>query len=206
MLRVLPPTSNLSCNKLVYCWLRKVVAESIDQFYLLQKNLYILRILPAQGKCAWQKVKKRPSIAWLPRNFNQSEVSIHATSKNLICCKTGFNVGGKTRNISFQLVAKQVTRSLGPRLSLSTKYMASTWMLLKDFHHTIIPVAVIKKRNFSLKTKSVFELSFTSLSPGAPNDNFRKNVCSEDDSRSRIFGTFVVKFLACLPLLGFSNI
>ena len=42
--------------------------------------------------------------------------------------------------------------------------MASTWMLLKDFHHTIIPVAVIKKRNFSLKTKTVFELRFTSLS------------------------------------------
>ena len=32
------------------------------------------------------------------------------------------------------------------------------------------------------------------------------NICSEDDLRSRIFGTFVVKFLACLPLLGFSNI
>ena len=41
---------------------------------------------------------------------------------------------------------------------------------------------------------------------GAPNDNFRKNICSEDDLRSRIFGTFVVKFLACLPPLGFSNI
>ena len=41
---------------------------------------------------------------------------------------------------------------------------------------------------------------------GAPNDNFRKNICSEDDLRSRIFGTFVVKFIACLPLLGFSNI
>ena len=41
---------------------------------------------------------------------------------------------------------------------------------------------------------------------GAPNDNFRKNICSEEDLRSRIFGTFVVKFLACLPLLGFSNI
>ena len=39
---------------------------------------------------------------------------------------------------------------------------------------------------------------------GAPNDNFRKNICSEDDLRSRIFETFVVKFLACLPLLGFS--
>ena len=41
---------------------------------------------------------------------------------------------------------------------------------------------------------------------GAPNDNFRKNICSEDDLRSRIFETFVVKFLACLPLLEFSNI
>ena len=34
---------------------------------------------------------------------------------------------------------------------------------------------------------------------------FSGNICSEDDLRSRIFGTFVVKFLACLPLLGFSN-
>ena len=30
---------------------------------------------------------------------------------------------------------------------------------------------------------------------------FSENICSEDDLRSRIFGTFVVKFLACLPLL-----
>ena len=49
---------------------------------------------------------------------------------------------------------------------------------------------------------------------------FLENICSEDDLTSqthlnlnltslltsRIFGTFVVKFLACLPLLGFSNI
>ena len=35
---------------------------------------------------------------------------------------------------------------------------------------------------------------------------FSKNICSEDDLRSRIFRTFVVKFLACLPLLGFWNI
>ena len=32
---------------------------------------------------------------------------------------------------------------------------------------------------------------------------FLENICSEDDLRSRIFATFVVKFLACLPLLGF---
>ena len=41
---------------------------------------------------------------------------------------------------------------------------------------------------------------------GAPNDNFRKIICSEDDLRPRIFGSFSVKFLACPPLLGFSNI
>ena len=33
----------------------------------------------------------------------------------------------------------------------------------------------------------------------------RENICSEDDLRSKRFGTFVVKFLAYLPLLGFSN-
>ena len=35
---------------------------------------------------------------------------------------------------------------------------------------------------------------------------FSENICSEDDLRPRIFGAFVVKFLACVPPLGFSNI
>ena len=35
---------------------------------------------------------------------------------------------------------------------------------------------------------------------------FWENICSEDDLRSRIFETFAVKFLACLPVRGFSNI
>ena len=35
---------------------------------------------------------------------------------------------------------------------------------------------------------------------------FMENICSQDDLRSRIFGAFGVKFLACLPLLGSSNI
>ena len=41
---------------------------------------------------------------------------------------------------------------------------------------------------------------------GAQRQFSEKSMCSEDDLRSRIFGTFVVKFLACLSLLGFSNI
>ena len=35
---------------------------------------------------------------------------------------------------------------------------------------------------------------------------FSENICSDDDLRSEIFGTFAVKFLACLPLLGYLNI
>ena len=33
---------------------------------------------------------------------------------------------------------------------------------------------------------------------------FSENICSEDDLRCRIFGTFVVKFSACMLLVGFS--
>ena len=50
------------------------------------------------------------------------------------------------------------------------------------------------------------QIRLSKLLSEAPNGNFRENICSEDDLRSRIFGAFVVKFLACLPLLRFSNI
>ena len=43
-------------------------------------------------------------------------------------------------------------------------------------------------------------------SDGGNQRQFSENISSEDDLRSRIFGTFAVKFLACLPLLGISNI
>ena len=35
---------------------------------------------------------------------------------------------------------------------------------------------------------------------------FSENICSEDDLRSRTFRTFVVKFIACRPLLGFKDL
>ena len=56
------------------------------------------------------------------------------------------------------------------------------------------------------KNSQVYPGALFLYTSGAPNGNFRENICSEDDLRTRIFGTFVVKFLACLPLLGFSNI
>ena len=42
--------------------------------------------------------------------------------------------------------------------------------------------------------------------PKGTQRQFLENICSEDNLRSGIFGTFVVKLIACLPLLGFSNI
>ena len=76
----------------------------------------------------------------------------------------------------------------------------------------LIPFLVLKiKRNGSNQLKTNLTITSDRLLweyfvvagefTGAPNDNFRKNICSEDDLRSRIFETFVVKFLACLPLL-----
>ena len=67
---------------------------------------------------------------------------------------------------------------------------------------------MISKKNSALifDPKLFVKNTKTDQNPGAPNGNFRENICSEDDLRSRIFGAFVVKFLACLPLLGFSNI
>ena len=65
---------------------------------------------------------------------------------------------------------------------------------------------------FTVRLQKETDHAFSELSAnsiffsGAPNDNFRQNICPEDDLRSSIFGTFVVKFLGCLLLLGFSNI
>ena len=69
-------------------------------------------------------------------------------------------------------------------------------------------IKILKVRN---KKEEYSVLYFTSKSrpqkSGAPNVIFRENICSEGELRPRIFGTFVVKFLACLPgLLGFLNI
>ena len=71
--------------------------------------------LPAQGKLVLQQVTYRPCIARLPCNFLQSEVSIHATRNNLIC----LNVGGKTRNIPFQLVLRNKLQVFVARFTIA---------------------------------------------------------------------------------------
>ena len=83
--------------------------------------------------------------------------------------------------------------------------------------HNIRP----EKQLFLTKTTPVKKVLWNrenlTLKGGTPGSNNRKlnrgtqrqfseNICSEDDLRSRIFGIFVAKSLACLPLLGFSNV
>ena len=79
---------------------------------------------------------------------------------------------------------------------------ASSFVLVFNVHSRKFEVLInlVKTKNFEEPFKS------KQLAPWAPNVNFSENICSEDDLSSRIFGAFVVKFLACLPLLGFSNI
>ena len=69
MLRILPPTFNLSCNKSGCCRLWKV----------WQQNLYwLVCVLLAKATlfCSKWRTTYRVYIAWLPRNFIQLEVSI----------------------------------------------------------------------------------------------------------------------------------
>ena len=111
VLRFYANESNLSCSKSGWCWLRIVVAESREKFYLLQQSLYILRVLPAPRQTCKKEHNSHiwgDSCVYYPF---RSQYSYHANCSNPICFKTGLTVGGKTRNIAFQLVLLQYCKT-----------------------------------------------------------------------------------------------
>ena len=59
------------------------------------------------------------------------------------------------------------------------------------------------RRNLRINSPELKSIAYKSR---GTQRQFSENTCSEDDLRSILFGTFAVKFLACLPLLGFSKI
>ena len=74
-----------------------------------------------------------------------------------------------------------------------------SWNFSIEFHWNWCPYPPWNAMEiFSTEIDGIPWRYFLRYVPGAPNDNFRKNICSEDDLISRIFGTFFVKFLACL--------
>ena len=74
-------------------------------------------VLP-QAKRVLQQVPWCPCISWLPRKLIQSGVSIQVSCNNLVYCKIGLNVDGRTCNITFNTffskVAKQGERFCCP--------------------------------------------------------------------------------------------
>ena len=78
-------------------------------------------------------------------------------------------------------------------------------LLTCDYKSELISIQIFVKSGLN-GLNGAMRLVVLLNTSGAPNDNFRKIICSENNLRSRIFGSFSVKFLACLLLLGFSNI
>ena len=68
-----------------------------------------LMVLP-QAKRVLQQVPWCPCISWLSRKLIQSGVSIQVTCNNLVYCKTGLNVDGKTCNIAFNTFCSKVAK------------------------------------------------------------------------------------------------
>ena len=71
--------------------------------------------------------------------------------------------------------------------------------------HFVFVIQVCTRDSTFLHSTFNFDLCNIKVFRGTQRQ-FSENICSKDDLRSRILRTFVVKFLACLPLLGFSNI
>ena len=106
-------------------------------------------------------------------------------------------------------IVKRVKAYRNRSLKITTFTIVAIWLI----SFSVISLPLFFVIEFKEETSACFINWFKTPSfflwrqvSGAPNDNFRKNICSEDDLRSRIFRTFVVKFLTCPPLLGFSDI
>ena len=88
---------NADANVSVFLLCRNHLWKSTPQARTQMRSLRFWPSFMARGNF-------RVNPQWFPRDFIQLEVSINAISKNMICCKTGLNVGDKTRNITFQPV------------------------------------------------------------------------------------------------------
>ena len=80
-----------------------------------------------------------------------------------------------------------------------------TQLLISKKTKTLNLCGILSNLSEKVLIKRVTWFYWKSLKQGTQRQ-FSQNICSEDDLRCGIFVTFVVKFLACLPHLGFSNI
>ena len=88
---------------------------------------------------------------------------------------------------------------------LKSGFPGSVTRLTRNTLVNQVLVHMVKSGKPGLKTRKVWLVQPGFRGTGTQRQ-FSENIFSEDDLRCRIFGTFFVKFLPCLPLLGFSNI
>ena len=105
---------------------------------------------------------------------------------------------------SFQFNGKNCLQTHGT--AVGTKMAVAFFNIFMNKVETqILSQSLFKPLVWKRYIDDIFSLWTTNRDRGTQRQ-FLENICSVDDLTSRIFGTFVVKFLACLPLLGFSNI
>lgn len=89
------------------------ISPCANNFFVLHlpppSSKSFLMVLP-QAKRVLQQVPWCPCISWLPRKLIQSGVSIQVTCNNLVYCKTGLTVDGKTCNIAFNTFCSKVAK------------------------------------------------------------------------------------------------
>ena len=92
---------------------------------------------------------------------------------------------------------------LGSRDFVSHKYLTLESLCNHESDHSgnVEEGIVLRSKTTTLHLHHTFEVYFRGTQR-----QFSEYICSEDDLRSRIFGTFLVTFLACLLPLRFSNI
>ena len=162
--------------------------------------------------CYWQRLEQKSDNPLLheafiyARNHSQllnSDETIQMHYKNEVIKKQ--QCVKNTRSSIKQLLQKKFSQDWFKAqndISDSSRQKYTNKEIKKDYR---------SEEYLKIVRNPVHRISMTKLrlgvhTSGAPNGNFRENIFSEDDLRTRIFGTFAVKFLACLPLLGFSNI
>ena len=122
---------------------------------------------------------QHPRLSWItlhevPVHYVIVRIRLHRPNRLGSWCQSGLT-GSRNAHIWKYLAMRAINTT-----------EATGWKELKPFWR--LPVSMIIDWIVSIRGTQL---------------QFSENICWEGDLRSRIFGTFVVKFLTCLSLLGF---
>ena len=150
------------------------------------KNYMQLQVLQAWRGCS----EKRASLSW---------VEVMRSTSPSLCTRLPRNLWSRS-----QTFARLNNEHGGLGMSF-LQIVAVLFFLVYLFFALCLKQTVMEAEGDVSLTCCYCELT-AHADAGGTQRQFSGNICSEDDLISRIYGTFVVKFLACLPLAGFSNI